>query len=96
MGVDGIDGSRLAPVVRFISDNLVLRWAWNPDVDAKRTVQDIVEESVSQAEQRTTLGKAIWTLEASSDEIAAAQPVIAEGMRDVNRRTWGRTAKRQK
>jgi len=61
--VDGIDGWRLAPVVRFISDNLVLRWAWNPDVDAKRTVQDIVEESVSQAEQRTALGEAIWTLE---------------------------------
>jgi len=61
--VDGIDGWRLAPVVRFISDNLVLRWAWNPEVDARRAVQDIVEESVSQAEQRTALGEAIWTLE---------------------------------
>ena len=86
----------MTPAMRFISDNLVLRWAWNPKADTKRIVQDIVEESVSQPEQRTALDKAIWSLEASSDEIAAAQPVIAEGMRDVNRRTWGRTAKRQK
>jgi len=63
LGLDGVDGYRLAPHGRVLNDFVFMRLAWNPDLTAEQLVDEMAGYLTSNPDNRAKVAEAITALD---------------------------------